>query len=302
MSTTNDVLYHMGGVPVHGEFTTGDVYFVHSVRANKTGNNGKHPNKAFATLDEATNACTANHNDIVYIMPNHTEELAATTWVPDVAGVQYIGVGTGADAPALNFPATTSIVTVTGGNNVFRNIHFYASTASVVTALDCDTVNHVRVDNCVFDYGSTSGDGFLIAIDIDGSDHITVENCRFTEETAGGIAAKAIRLATCDHVHIKNNTITGDYSSAAILGETGAGVGLMIMDNMIYNDDTAAGSNGIDLNVAFTGMIARNMISSLFATGGDAIIDPGSCQMFENYIATLVNTYGAATLVGAAST
>jgi hypothetical protein len=300
MSTTNDVLYHMGGVPVSGEFTTGNVFFVSSVRTNTRGNTGKKPTTPFATLDEATNACTANNNDIVYIMPGHTEELAATTWVPDVAGVQYIGIGMGGDAPALNFPATTSIVTVTGGNNVFRNIHFYASTSAVVTGVNITDTDHVTLDNCVFDFAGTTED-FLIMIDIDGSDHVTVKNCRFTAENLTAGTAEGIRMDAADHANIKDNIFTGNFSAAAILMEDAAGVGLMIMDNMIYNDDTIAAESGIDLNVASTGMIARNMITIMF-DGADTAIDPGSCQMYENYCASLINTYGSASLIGAEST
>ena len=62
----------MGGVPVSGAFTTGKCWFVNS-EIGSDGNTGKKPTQAFATLDKATNMCTANKGDIVYIMPNHNE-------------------------------------------------------------------------------------------------------------------------------------------------------------------------------------------------------------------------------------
>jgi len=289
----------MGGVPVHGEMTTGSVFFVDSV-AGSDGNTGKKPTQAFATLDKATNSCTANKNDIVYIMPNHAETIAAsTTWIPDVAGVKYIGIGMGADAPELTFSATGSTIDISGGNNVFQNIRFVAGISAVSVGCDVNA-NHVTFDGCVWDFGAGTYD-FVIMVEVDAFDYCTIKNCQFIAENAKAGADHAIRLDDCHHVRILNNIMTGDFAAGAIVGEGAIGKSLIIADNMIYNDDTAAASAGIDLNVAFTGMIARNMITSLY-DGGDLTVDPGSCQMFENYIATLVDTYGAATLVGSAST
>ena len=155
MSVTNDVLFHMGGVPVHGEMTTGSVFFVDSVTGSD-GNTGKKPSKPFKTMDKATNSCTANKGDIVYVMPNHTEDLAtATAWVPDVAGVQYIGIGVGSDMPNLTFSQTVSIINVGGASNVFRNFRFTANIDAIVVAVEIGA-HYVTFDSCIWEIGDTS--------------------------------------------------------------------------------------------------------------------------------------------------
>lgn len=301
MSTTNDVLYHMGGVPVHGEFTTGNVFFVDSV-AGSDGNTGKKPTQAFATLDKATNSCAANHGDIVYIMPNHAETISgATTWAPDKAGIKYIGIGQGADAPELTFSATGSKITVSGANCVLQNIRFVAGISAVVLGVDV-TADHVTLDRCVWDFSTTAYD-FVWMLACDSYDYLTVKNCRFIAENATAGADAAIRLDAADHCIIKDNLFTGDFALAAIMSKTtdAAGKSLMVLDNHIYNDDAASTyGGGIALRCAFTGVIARNMIASL--SSAVLPIDPGSCLIFENYTAQQVDHYGVATLIGTATT
>jgi hypothetical protein len=304
MSTTNDILYHMGGVPVHGEFTTGSVFFVDSV-AGSDGNTGKKPSQAFATLDKATNSCTANKNDIVYIMPNHAETISSSAiWVPDVAGVRYIGIGLGADAPELTFSATTSKIIVSGGNNLFQNIRFVAGVSAVVLGVDV-TAHHVTFDGCTWDFSTTAFD-FVWMLACDSYDYLTVKNCRFIAENATAGADAAIRLDAADHCTITHNHFSGDFALAPIMSKTtdAAGKSLWITDNGIYNDDTGSTyGGGIALRCAFTGTIARNTIAWLCKDGeSDTAIDPGSCLMFENYVATAIDEYGVATLIGTGTT
>ena len=302
MSTTNDVAYHMGGVPVHGEFTTGSCFFVDSV-GGSDGNTGKKPTAAFATLEKATTMCTANKNDIVYIMPNHAETISSSTiWNPDIAGVQYIGIGLGADMPELTFSATTSFIHVEGGNNLFKNIRFVAGISAVALGIDVDA-HHVTFDNCTWDYSGTTTYDFVKAIDINGYDYCTIQNCRFIAEDATAGADRAIHFEDANNVIIRNNVFTGDYAVAVISStDSTASTGLVIVDNHIYNNDTASTNGGIRLTNATTGMISRNMIGWLCrASWADRTIDPGSCMLFENYINSAIDKYGVATLIGSAS-
>jgi len=309
MTTHSDMLYHLGGVPVDGAFTTGNVFFVSSVTGSD-GNTGKKPSQPFATLDKATNACTANNNDIVYIMPNHAETIAgATTWAPDVAGVQYIGIGLGADAPELTFSATGSKILASGGNQLFQNIRFKAGIASVAVGVQVGA-DHVTFDRCVWDY-STTLYNFTVALNIDGYDYCKVENCHFIGEN--GVATwtsgpdGAIRVDDAHNTVIRNNLIVGDYSKAAILTASTDAVSkqIMVLDNQIYNSDTGSTwGGGIGFEAANTGVISKNMVGWLTGNGSAAFpaIDPGSCLMFENYVCTAVDKFGVATIVGTATT
>ena len=300
MTTHNDMIYALGGVPVLGEMTTGNVFFVDSVHGSD-GNKGNKPSKAFATLDKATNSCTANNNDIVYIMPNHAETISGTTtWVPDVAGVRYIGIGLGADAPELTFSATSSALTFSGANSLVKNIRFVAGVSAIVTGVTAGA-DHITFDGCTWDF-SSSGYDFIVMLRISEYDYCTVQNCRFIAENATAGSNFAIDLNDTHHTIIRNNIMTGDFAVSAINATDTLGKSLMVIDNMIYNDDTASTfGGGIHLGVAFTGMIARNMITHLNDDETDIVIDPGSCEMFENYVAGVINTYGMSTLVGTAA-
>ena len=97
-------------------------------------------------------------------------------------------------------------------------------------------------------------------------DYCTVQNCRFIAENATAGSNFAIDLNDTHHTIIRNNIMTGDYAVSAINATDTLGKSLMVIDNMIYNDDTAS-----------------------------------TFEMFENYVAGVINTYGLSTLVGTAA-
>ena len=298
--------YKINGIPQTGEeLTTGNVYFVHSV-SGSDGNSGRDPKHPFATLDYATGKCTANKHDVVYIMPNHAETISgATSWVPDVAGVQYIGIGVGSDAPQLTFSAISSKIQATADNQTFKNIKFVGGISAIVAGLEITTGDYCTVEDCEFYYGGTSGYDFVIALRIDDAHYTTVKNCRFTAQNATDGASCAISIDASNFCTLENNIISGDYSAAAIHtpSSDAACTMLSVLGNQIYNDDTVStGGGGIHFPVAHTGMIAHNNIGWLCkAAMADEAIDPGSCLMFENYICSAIDEYAMATLVGAAS-
>jgi hypothetical protein len=207
----------MGGVPVHGVMTTGNVFFVSSVTGSD-GNTGKKPTQAFATLDKATNACTANKNDIVYIMPNHAETIAtATTWVPDVAGVQYIGV------------VSTNHVTFRGctwdyGTNLF----------DFLWALRFDTATHCKVEKCHF-IAENATAGANSAISIDASNFLVIKDNVITGDYANSCIESATTEAASLAIVIKNNDLYNDDTGSTY----GGGIALrcaatgVIVKNMI---------------------------------------------------------------------
>ena len=303
MTTFGDQVSQYGGVPVNSELTTGSVFFVSSVTGSD-GNRGIKPTLPFATLDKATNACTANKNDIVYIMPNHAETIAsATSWVPDVAGVQYIGIGMGADAPELTFSATGSTIDISGGNNIFRNIRFVAGVSAVVAACDVNA-NHVTFDNCTWDF-STSTYDFVIMIDLSAFDYCTVKNCRFIAETATAGSNVAIQFEDSHQMTVVNSHFSGDFA-VAVISSTDADVSnnVLIDNNVIYNDDTASTNGGIRMTAACTGVISNNMVVHLSTAGHDdaPAIDPGNCVIMNTHTSKIAGTYSADGLVGTLAT
>jgi len=243
----------------------------------------------FSTIDAAVGACTANAGDVIYVMPGHTETIdAASALDVDVAGVQIIGLGQGSDRPVLDFTATAGTVDMAAANTRLSNLILRANVSAVVVGVNVDAAG-VKIDHCRFEYNAT-GDDFITMIDIDGVDDVEVSDCELiAEDTAG--CSEGIRLDDTDNTKILRNIIYGDFTDSAIVGEGAAGTNLVIADNIIYNSDTTAG-NVIDLNVAFTGIIAGNRCGTLFATAPETAFDPGSCLCIENYVCNAVDESG----------
>lgn len=254
------------------------------------GNDGTYK-KPFLTIDYAVSRCKANRGDIIMVMPGHQEDIAAaTSLVFDVAGLAVIGLGSGSLQPELNFSATAGSVEIDAANVSLVNLNFKADVSAVVVGLNVDAAD-ATIQDCVFDFNAT-GDDFITMIDIDGVNgcHL-INNTLKAEEGAAG-CDEAIRLDDCDDVLIQGNHITGDFTDGAIIGEGAAGINLRILNNTIYNADTTAGFL-VDLNVAFTGLMANNSMGTLFATAPETAVDPGSLLSCENYVCNAVDESGA---------
>jgi len=280
--------------------TTGSIFFVDSTTGSSS-NDGESIGRPLATADQATNKCTANKGDVVYFLPNHAETIAsATSFVPDIAGVTYIGLGHGSDMPEFTFSDTGSSINVQAANVTFKNMRFVAGVSAVAVGIDV-SADHFTIEDCMTDFSTTAYD-FVIHVNVDAVDYCTIKNNRLIAENATAGSNDGVRLDDTHHTRIEGNYISGDFARAAIIGEGALGKSLLVANNYIYNDDTAAASNGIDLNVAFTGMIVGNTIFSLYATACAAIIDPGSCGMSQNWISNKTDQYTISTAVGVAST
>lgn len=283
----------VGGIP----FTTGKVFLV--ADSNNSNFNDidalfspdeEGVQRRYSTIDAAIGACTANNNDIVLVAPGHAENISsATSFVADVAGVQIIGLGSGDLRPTLTFTATAGSIELDAANVVFKNFILKSSITAVVVGINVDA-DGITLEDLEFTFDET-GDDFITMVDIDAVNKITVKNCKFIAEDAAG-CSEAIRLDDTDDTVIADNIIYGDFTDGAIIGEGAAGKNLQILRNSIYNSDTTAGFV-IDLNVAFTGILAHNMCGTLFATAPETTLDPGSMLSIENYVCNAVDESGA---------
>lgn len=253
------------------------------------GNPGTYQ-RPFSTIDYAVGKCTANRGDIIMVLPGHSEDIGSASALDlDVAGVAVIGLGTGTDRPDLNFSATAGTVDMAAANCTLYNLTLTADVSAVVVGVNVDAEG-CTIDNCEFNYNAT-GDDFLTMIDCDAVADFTCTNNRFIAEDNVAGAADGIRLDTATNATIRNNVFLGEYSDGCIIGEGAASSGIVIADNYIYNCDTAGGE-GIDLNVACTGLIVNNRLGSLFPTAPETTFDPGSCLCVENYVANAIDESG----------
>jgi hypothetical protein len=156
MTTFNDMVYTMGGVPIlPGGMVTGNVFFVGGAVTGATDNvtYGKSPQLPFKTVDYAIGQCTASNGDVIYVMPGHAETCAAAVTC-DVAGVSIIGLGRGRNRPALTVTGAIDLVTVTAANVHLENLRLIGAAANCTALLNIAAAD-LSAFNMVFEPGAT---------------------------------------------------------------------------------------------------------------------------------------------------
>jgi len=283
MTTVNDMLYQLGGVPVSGRFTTGNVFFVDS-GASLAGDNvssGTTPERPFATLDYAVGQCTANNGDIIYVLPAHAETVSAAAGLDlDVAGITIIGVGSGSDQPTVTLDtAVTADVDIDAANITVENIHFRANYADITAAIDVNA-DDFTLRNCRFSEVAANMNAKIWVQDAaaGGSDRITIEGCHVTDVDAANTHFVNFAGTGTGHI-IRNNILIGDWGTMAI-GGAGVVTYATIIDNVIYN---AASDNDSCINMASTatGIVMRNLCCGAAAQANG--VTATACAVAENY-------------------
>lgn len=200
-----------GGVTIRGipvlQSYSGKVFYVNNSTAlpeggvgGSDGNPGTYQ-RPFATLDYAIGRCTAGRGDIIFLMPGHAETVSTASGITaDIAGINIIGLGTGASRPTFTFSATASTIVISANNVTVENIITKPSIDSVVSPIvvsgtDChldfehqdasSTVEAVRAvlttataDRlyCKLKYiGFTAGNAVVNAVRLIGVDTATVD-------------------------------------------------------------------------------------------------------------------------------
>jgi len=110
--------------------------------------------RPFATLDFAVGKCTADRGDIIVLMPNHTETLAAAVAL-DVAGIAVIGLGQGTNRPTFTGGVAADLFAVSAANITISNLFFNEKTTAAATNSTIDiAAANCTVQNCHFDLGA----------------------------------------------------------------------------------------------------------------------------------------------------
>lgn len=263
----------------------GNTWFVDSGSANAsdTSNKGYSRQHPFATMDYANNQASASNGDIVWVMPGHTETVAlATDFIPDKAGVNFIGLGRGADRPTITMSAVASKIIMSGASTRLENMIFLTEHDNTivieVTSTDCQIVD------CTFRARiAATARQWVDCIDIGGAsandcDRTLVSGCNFT--TPGVGATAAIKLSEISEgVIIEHCRAFGDFSVAPIHNPTSfVCTNLTVQD--CHLDNITTGQLALELVSACTGMLIRNSYATDIA-GGAGAVDPGAMDSFE---------------------
>lgn len=233
----------------------GKVFYVDSVNGSDL-NSGRIPSKAFATLQAAINASTANKAEVIILLPGHAETLTTASAITvNKAGLRIVSAGIGSRRATFTF------------------------TTAVAASLNI-TASNVNIENCIFTCGI---DAQTAMINVTGSDVTFLGNDFNTNSGTVGAILGILTAATADRLTVINNrflgaaTNTGTTTTAQIQHEVG--VDYVIKENYftgkmtqaILNATTilrgliqanifvvATGTKGISVAAASTPMIANN--------------------------------------------
>jgi hypothetical protein len=277
------MLYHLGGAPVGGRFTTGNVLFVDSGAALAGDNvgRGQSPDKPCATIDYAVGRCTANNGDVIYVMPGHAETVSAAGGLDlDVAGITIIGIGNGSDQPTVTLDtADTADIDVDAANVTVENLHLIANFADIAVIFDVNA-DDFTLRNCRFSQAAVDMNALVCVQDalVTASDRITIEGCHAIMYDAANTHFVNFAGTGTGHI-IRNNILIGDWGTMAI-GGAGIVTYTTVIDNVVYN---AATDNDSCINFAATatGICMRNLCAGGAAQANG--ITATAMALAENY-------------------
>jgi hypothetical protein len=231
----------------------GQVYYLDGANGSDN-NNGKTPQTAFATLATGEAALTANQNDVLVYLQSETSISIATTITWDKDYTHFVGVcpattvanrarifnsGSTGNSPLLtisakgchfeNFyifqgssAADTRCVDVTGGRNVFKDIHFagigHATAGADIPAcsVKCNGAEENLFLNCTFGVDTIVRAAANSQLLFDGGAlRNTFKGCKFISysETAGALMVKWADSTACDRWTLFEDCLFYNFSA-----------------------------------------------------------------------------------------
>lgn len=201
----------------------GNVYYVSSVTGSSTGP-GWSPANAYATIDQAISACTANNGDVVLVLPNHSETITtAGAIAQDVEGVAVIGLGEGNSRPLVNFGTNaTATWAISAASCSVRNIRVKATVDELVSMFVV-SAEGVTID--AVDYvDNTTVQAIQFLLTTAAADYLTVKNLFHWKGTACAATEKWISLVGSTHARILDSTffmVLRDNAAACVISADG---------------------------------------------------------------------------------
>lgn len=235
---------------------------------NDFGNDSGGVPRVYSTVALAVAACTAGRGDIIYVLPNHTENISSATALNiNIAGVRIQGMGEGNNRPVLTLTtATTAIITMSAANCTIDNVIIdgtgFASVVTImtVTAAGC-TISNNRIINAT----ATNQAGVSVLTTAAASNLSILNN--FFDGSANAGTTNALQLVGGNDIQIRGNTFIGNYTtSLGPINNITTGVTNLVIENNYLVNGTASSTKLIVLVSGSTGIISRNRGAILSGT------------------------------------
>lgn len=253
-----------------------------------------------STINQGLARCRSGKNDIVYVLPGHTESItAADGWSNIVAGAQIVSAGKrgASNNPTVTFSTSTAAqilvdvadVSIVGLNLVMNGIDNIVLPISVTAAGFTFANNEVT-------YQTAAGvaqpvDGLALG---SGANYATIANNRFlSEDNTDQNTGSVILVGTGDAQGLIGVDIVGNHIIAATPGDTdgiihvaSTGRGVRIVGNELHQLATTGDTAIRADNVACRGSILYNFIrltEDLTAPNG-IILGGGTWLVSQNFV------------------
>jgi hypothetical protein len=279
--------------------TTGNRFYVDSGASNvgSTASYGKSPEAPLASLALAfsLDILTANNGDVVYLMPGHTENVAAAAGIAcDIAGVKVVGLGDRSDRPTITFITdTAATMTVTAASVSLENIRFVCDIDAMVVGIPV-TAAYCQMINCEFIDNGTDNALYWVSLSAAADDFLMIDCKNKGTATAGNTAF--ITMAAVSDVEIINLKSNGNFSAANIEC-TAAPVNILIEGARLEN------AHAVDVCIegfaAASGMLVDCLVRIATDTETTGINTAGALSLFGCY--QINNDAESGLLIGAPS-
>lgn len=230
--------------------------------------------RVVSTVLAATALCQASRGDVVLILPGHTESIT-TAIAMSVAGVRYIGIGSGNLTPAFTVAGAIDGFNITGANVEVENVRFTAPSVDSATAMINCNATGIKLKN-IKGIGSGAALNFVDCITVvAGANDMEWENIKLVTGTlavANFISIEGlISNFTAGYV-----TCIGSVSTAGITDSASSPIKNMDFHNfyiIVGGSSVAActldsaSSNGVLRDSYFAGTVTT--LASNCVTAGD---------------------------------
>ena len=285
------------GAPIVNTYG-GNLFWVDS-GSGSDGNKGSH-DQPWATIDYAVGKCTVNNGDMVMVKAGHSETYSAAAGATlDVAGVHFVGLGTGSDRPKIIMDTAATVdINVTAANCGFHNFQFEAGVADIAKIFHVTAANFV-VNGCEFREQAAT-ENWVLIIDCDGTTNNECDGLQFTNNVVIGadtanqnvvkIAADLTGLIFSDN-YIELGVLDNDAMIEVLTGKDLRSC--QIMNNLFYRLNTAGELLiNVDTGTANTGIAANNLFGCLDVNGVVLIETTTRIMHFKNYVTGVADESG----------